>query len=63
MGASHQGKERTELQKQTLTSEEAASRIAALQRVYSEGYITRATLESLTRSIRAQSKRSETPDT
>jgi hypothetical protein len=57
MGPANQGEDRSEPQEQSSTAEEAGRRrIAALRRVYDEGYITRGTLEKLTRTIRARLK-------
>jgi len=57
MGPANQGERRSEPQKQSSTAEEAGRRrIAALRHVYDEGYITRGTLEKLTRTIRARVK-------
>jgi hypothetical protein len=57
MSPANQGEDRSEPHEQSATAEKADRRISALRRVYDEGYISVATLEKLTRSIRANLKR------
>lgn len=57
MGTANGGEDGSEPQEQNLTAKEAGRRIAALRRVYEEGYISGGMLETLMRSIRARVKR------
>jgi len=56
-GTANHSEHGSEPNKQSLTAEEASRRIAALRRVYHEGYISEATLETMLRNIRAHVKR------
>jgi hypothetical protein len=58
MGKADQGRDGSGPQEQSLTPKEAGRRVAALRRVYEEGYISSGTLKAITRNIRARIKRS-----
>jgi hypothetical protein len=45
----------------TMTAEEAADRIAELDRVYAEGFISRGELQTMKRQAQAHAKRTATP--
>jgi hypothetical protein len=57
MGMADHSEDGSEPHKQSLTAKEAGRRIAALRRVYDEGYISSGTLSAITRSIRARVRR------
>jgi hypothetical protein len=62
MGTADHGQDESEPQVQSLTPKEAGRRVAALRRVYDEGYISSGTLKAITRNIRARVKRSSGVD-
>ena len=54
VGMTDQGEDGSQPRNRGLTTEEAGRRLAALRRVYDEGYISGGTLKALTRSIKAR---------